>query len=167
MALATPILSDGTIRHLMQCGILDPTTGEINYALVSGLTEVVDTAYVTVQVIAAGETCATGDLKNYYRVPAKFNGWTISDVNFETPVPGTTGTMELAMRQLRAGSASDILTTKAKIQTLEYSSSDGTVAVIDAAKDDVVTGDFWLFDIDSVHTTPAEGASVTVKLVAA
>lgn len=170
MPLATPSLTDNTIRHLMQMGLLDPTTGEVEIAAVAGLTEVVDTRVVTLTAFGPGTNTATGNGAAFYRVPATMNGWRVAAVAACVATAGVTGLLTVQLRRVRAGVSQNILTTSITIDTTEVDSSTGaTAAVIDTASghDLVETGDQVYVDVTTIHSgTAAKGLLVEVKLQA-
>lgn len=111
------------------------------------------------------QTCTTGDSAGalFYRVPAKLNGWNLVSVAAAVNTAGTTNTMDIQLRRVRAATPADMLSTKITIDTTEIDSKDAAVpAVINGTNDDVATGDLIYVDVDAVHTTPATGLIVSL-----
>ena len=92
-------------------------------------------------------------------VPIELNGYTISDVCAAVYEKGVTGATDVQVRRRRAGASVDVLSTKVTLGD-EFFARDGTV---DAANDDLATGDLIFVDVDAVHTTPPEGLSVVIS----
>lgn len=93
-------------------------------------------------------------------VPPELNGWNLTNVIAGVYVLGVAGTEDVMIHRRRAGANVDMLTTPVTIDPTEYFAQDG---VIDAANDDVQTGDSVVVDIDAVHsTTPADGTFVAL-----
>jgi hypothetical protein len=119
------------------------------------------TKYITFSATDTTTDLATGDAKAFVTIPAGLNGYNITAVQADVVTAGTTGTMDIQLHNITA--AADILSTKLTIDSAETSSSTAaTAAVIDAAQDDLTTGDRIRFDIDAVHTTPAKGLFITL-----
>ncbi len=94
-------------------------------------------------------------------IPASLNGMNIVEVVATVHTAGTTGTTDIQVRRRRAGADADVLSTKMTIDTGETSTiTAATPAVVNAANDDLNTGDVIYFDIDSISTTAAKGLSV-------
>ncbi len=95
----------------------------------------------------------------FWRVPETLNGMDLIGVAASNQTAGVTGTCDIQVRNVTQ--AADMLSTKITIDTGEIDSKDAaTPAVIDAANDDVATGDQIRFDVDVIHTTPAKGLLV-------
>lgn len=124
---------------------------------------------VGVYVVPALTTITTGDGKAYFRIPASFNGMNLVAVGAGINTTSSSGnpTVQLARgRQSSATSAHsyvDMLSTKITVDATEYDSKDATTApVIDAANDDVLTGDLIRIDVD-VAGTGAKGLEVSLE----
>ena len=104
---------------------------------------------------------ATGDGQAFFRVPTELNGMNLTGVAAAVYTAGTTGSLTVQIRNKTQ--TADMLTTKITIDSTETDSSTAAAAVIDAANDDVATGDIIAIDIDAVHTTPAKGLVVQMK----
>lgn len=114
---------------------------------------------VGIQVFDAGTDTATGDGKAFFRVPATLNGYNLVAVAMNVYTAGTTGTTTVQIRNVT--DAVDMLSTALTIDSTETDTSTAaTAAVINAANDDVATGDKIAIDVDAVHTTAAKGLYV-------
>ena len=112
--------------------------------------------------ISGATDTATGNSQKKFRVPASMNGMNLIAVHAEVETAGTTGTMDIQIRN--ATQTADMLSTVITIDSTETGSDTAaTPAVIDTAEDDVATNDIIYVDVDAVHTTPAK-APVTVTL---
>lgn len=145
---------------------IDSTGGDTNIDL--GLnpkgTGVVK-AKTTVQLREFGVATdgATGDGKTGFEIPLELNGFNLVAVRKTVDAAGTTGTDDTQVRRVRSGTSADMLSTKMTIDSTEASTATAaTPAVIDAANDDVVTGDMIYVDQDAVQTTKAKGGVVSL-----
>jgi len=94
-------------------------------------------------------------------IPAHMNGWNLTDVTVTVITAGTVGaTTDVQIRRVRAGASADMLTTKVTLDAAQYTVSDG---VIDAANDDVNTGDALFVDIDALNTNAPIGLSTIMS----
>jgi hypothetical protein len=117
---------------------------------------------VGIQVVDAGTSTATGDGKAFFRVPSELNGMNLVGVAANVYTAGTTGTTDVQIRNVT--DSADMLSTKITIDSTETDTATAaTAAVIDTAKDDVVTADKLAIDIDAVSTTAAKGLYVELK----
>lgn len=117
-----------------------------------------------VQIVAFDYTTdtAVGDGAAYFRVPSSLNGMNLVAVAARVITAGTTGTTDIQINNVTQ--AADMLTTKLTIDSGETDSSTAaTAAVIDAANDDVATGDLIRIDVDAVSTTKAKGLLVMLE----
>lgn len=167
--LAANNLSDlanaGTARTNLGLGTA-ATTASTAYAT-SAQGDVAETEVVTVCLFEAGEDTATGNKagNQVFRVPAKLNGWNLTGVAAYVDTAGTTGTTDVQIHNIT--DTVDMLTTVITIDSAETDSSTAaTAAVIDAANDDVATGDKIRFDVDAVSTTAAQGLWVEMTFEA-
>ena len=113
------------------------------------------------QVIQGATAVATGDGAGDYRffVPAELNGYNLVSAHAAVVTAGTTGTMDIQINNVTQ--ATDMLTTVITIDSTEKTSyTAATPPVIDAANDDVATGDEIRIDVDAIHTTPGNGLSI-------
>ena len=95
----------------------------------------------------------------FIRIPALLNGWNLSGVAAKVGTAGTTNTTNIQIRN--ATDTTDMLSTLMTIDSGETDTSTAaTPAVIDTTKDDVVTGDKIMFDVDATSTTEALGLLV-------
>jgi hypothetical protein len=114
---------------------------------------------VGVQVVDAATDTATGDGKAFFRFPAVMNGWNLTGVAMCCYTAGTTGTMDVQIRNKT--DSVDMLSTKLTIDSGETDTSTAaTAAVINTSSDDVATGDVIAIDVDAVQTTKAKGLFV-------
>lgn len=123
--------------------------------------DIITEVIVPILVFDDETSCAVGDGAGdiFWRVPARLNGYDLVGVAACVQTAGTTGTMDIQVRNVTQ--AADMLSTKITIDSGELDSKDAaTPAVIDAANDDVATGDQIRIDVDAVHTTPAKGLLV-------
>jgi len=122
---------------------------------------------VTICLFDDSEDAATGDGAGdqLFRVPAKLNGWNLTGVAAYVQTAGTTGTTDVQIHNVTA--AADVLSTKLTIDSGETDTSTAaTAAVINAAEDDVSTGDKYRFDVDAVSTTAPKGLWVELTVQA-
>jgi len=107
--------------------------------------------------------CAVADGKIGFVVPASMNGMDLSALVAScTGAVGTTGTMDVQVRRLRAGAEVNMLSVALTIDSGEWTNLTAeTGYTIDTDNDDLATGDVIFFDVDGVHTTPAEGLTIT------
>jgi hypothetical protein len=104
---------------------------------------------------------ATGNGKFYFHIDSRINGMNLVDVHAEVITAGTTGTTDIQIHNATDGN--DMLSTKLTIDSGETGSDTAAAtAVIDTAKDDVVTNDVLRIDVDAVSTTPPKGLVITL-----
>lgn len=114
---------------------------------------------VGILVVDPATDVATGDGKAFFRVPATLNGWNLVAVAMNVYTAGTTGTMDVQIRNVT--DSQDMLSTKLTIDSTETDTSTAaTAAVINTTYDDVATGDKIAIDVDAVQTTKAKGLYV-------
>lgn len=117
---------------------------------------------VGIQVLDSGTATAVGDGKAFFRVPAELNGMNLTGVAATVYTAGTTNTTDIQIRNKT--DSVDMLSTKLTIDSGETDTSTAaTAAVIDATKDDVVTGDVLAIDVDAVSTTAAQGLYIELR----
>lgn len=105
---------------------------------------------------------AVADGKVGMLIPAALNGMNLVAVVSGVHTAGTTGTTDVQARRRRVTTDADMLSTKLTIDSGETTSKTAaTPAVINAANDDLATGDIIFFDVDAISTTPAKGLVVT------
>lgn len=138
-------------------------------AVLTGVTIEYENMLGPYEVTAPGAASTTGDGKVKIRVPAELNGAILLGVVVGTATPGTTGTTNVDLDRVRAGSAVDMLSTNCTVDSAEYDSTTAaTPAVINTSNDDVQTGDVIHVNIDGVNSgTPAQDVSVTLYFLAA
>jgi hypothetical protein len=115
---------------------------------------------VCIEVKGSGTACAVADGVDAFVVPSSLNGWDLVAATASSYSAGATGTMDIQVRRSRAGTDADMLSTKITINDGAYTASDG---VVNAANNDLATGDLIFIDVDAVHTTPANGLSVVLE----
>lgn len=109
---------------------------------------------VIVKVIADATALTTGDNKAKFVVPAELNGFNLVAVGAHVYTASTSGTPTIQIHN--ATQAADMLTTRIILDVNEKdSSTSATPAVIDAANDDVATGDEIRIDVDVAGTDTA------------
>lgn len=109
----------------------------------------------------AGSAITTGDGKAYYRVPSTLNGCDLVGVAASLSTVSSSGIPTVQIRN--ATQTADMLTTKLTVDATETDSATAAnAAVIDAANDDVATGDQLYIDID-VAGTGAKGLVVEMQ----
>ncbi len=114
---------------------------------------------------AASQTISTGNGQLGFVVPADMDGMDIVDcVATFTGSVGTVTNIEIQIRRVRGGSATDVLSTKLTIDATEWSSIDATTPHgINGGSDDLLEGDVIFVDIDAVGSGSAgEGLSVSI-----
>ncbi len=117
---------------------------------------------VSIQVIAGGDSLATGDGQAYITIPLECNGMNLVGVHARVITAGTTGTTDIQIRNVT--DSADMLSTKLTIDSGETGSDTAaTPAVIDTTKDDVVTNDLLAIDIDAISTTAPKGLIVVLR----
>ena len=117
---------------------------------------------VGIQVVDTATATATGDGKAFFRVPSAMNGWNLVGVAASVYTAGTTSHTLVQVRNIT--DSVDMLSTGIFIDSAEVDSSTaGTAAVINAATDDVATGDRIAIDVDAVSTSAASGLFVELQ----
>jgi hypothetical protein len=158
-AIAAPAAADISDAGTAGIAVLQAET-EADVRAAAGLTEVADTVNVFLPfAAAAGADITTGDGQSLFRVPVRMNGMNLTAVAQSVETAGTTGTQDVQIRRIRAGSSADMLTVKSTLASGKYDSgeSGNTAATIDTSNDDVATGDLICTDVDAVQSTPAKG----------
>lgn len=124
---------------------------------------------VQVEVFSAGTAASTGDGKAYFYIPASLNGMNLISITGQVYTVGTTNLLNVdiarcatvATGNVCSGTVSDVLSTNLTIDSNEDDSGTAAAAaVIDAANDDVATGQVYRIDVDAVHDTPSQGLLV-------
>lgn len=115
----------------------------------------------SIQVLSAGTAMAVGDGKAYITIPSNVGGMDLTGVHARVITAGTTSTCTIQVHNVTQ--AADMLSTKISIDSAETGSETAaTPPVIDTGNDDVATNDLIRIDIDTIHTTPAQGLVVTL-----
>lgn len=126
---------------------------------------------MVVQSVAPGTATAVADGVQYVVIPSVIDGYTLSAVSAQTVTAGVTGTLNVDLARCDvvatgsacSGTVADMLSTNLTIDSNETrSSTAAAAAVIDTANDDVNTDEVIRIDIDAVHTTAAQGLTVTL-----
>ena len=109
------------------------------------------TKVVVVQVVAHGTDLATGDGQGYFVVPEELNGMNLVSIGCHVFTVSSSGTPTFQVHNLT--DTADMLSTLVTIDANEKDSKDAaTPPVINAAADDVATGDELRFDCDVAGT---------------
>lgn len=144
------------------------TTGEINTGTDAARTITPDTLagsnfgirMVGLSSFAPATNCSTGDGKAFFQVMSLMNGMNLVGGAAGVAVAGVTGQMDIQIRRVRSGVSADMLTGKIIIATGDVIQSGPPT--INGSNDDIVTGDRIFVDVDTIHTTPAQGLVVTL-----
>jgi hypothetical protein len=132
------------------------------------------TKVVQIEIFPPGTAATTGDGKAYFRIPSSFNGMNLNAVSANVLTAGTTGVQTIDIDRCLAAATGNVcsstvvsmLTTKITIDSGENSTTTAaTPAVIDAANDDVATGQILRINSDAIHTTPAQGAILNLEFI--
>jgi hypothetical protein len=122
---------------------------------------VAETARITIelQLFKGTAPVTTGDGAGgvFFHIPEWMNGFNLVDVDGSCFTAGVTSSMLVQVHNITQ--AADMLSSRLTFATTEAFSS---TATIDAANDDVATGDRLRIDVDQVHTTPAQGLVVAL-----
>lgn len=122
------------------------------------------TQVVQLMVFDDSQDVATGDGAGdlFFRVPSTMNGMNLVSVAACVQTAGTTGTTDIQIHNVT--DTADMLSTVITIDSTETDSSTAaTAAVINAATDDVATGDILRIDVDAVSTTAPKGLLVELQ----
>lgn len=112
-------------------------------------------------VFAFTEAATTGDGKAYLVIPSYLDGLDLIAVHGKVITPGTTGTMDIQIRNVTQ--TADMLSVKLTIDSAELGSDTAATAyTIDTGNDDVAAYDTIAIDVDAIHTTAAAGLLVTL-----
>ena len=107
-----------------------------------------------------GSALTTGDGKFYYWVPPELNGMNLVDADAMVGTVSSSGTPTIQIRNVT--DTADMLSTRITIDANENTSyTAATAPVINAATDDVATGDQLAIDVD-VAGTGTKGLSVVL-----
>lgn len=113
---------------------------------------------VSIKVFDDATAATIGDGKSIYRIPATMNGYNLVAVAACVTGASSSGALTIQVRNITQ--AADMLTTAITIDVSELDTLTAAVAaVIDAANDDVATGDQIAIDVDGAGTS-AEGLLV-------
>jgi lipopolysaccharide export system protein LptC len=156
--LTSPVINTptGIVKGDVGLGNVDNTSDATKNSATANLTnKVFSPKSFGMEVFSSGVNMSTGDAKRFFRIPASLNGFNLTAVAASVYTAGTTGTTDIQIRNKTQ--TADMLSTKLTIDSGETDTSTAAAAVIDAANDDVATGDVIAIDVDAVHTTPAQG----------
>lgn len=167
--LAANNLSDldnaGTARTNLGLGTAATTAATAYATAAQGA--VAETEVVQIVIFHADEDVETGNGAggNFMRIPAKLNGWNLTDAEACVSTAGTTGTTDIQVHNVT--DAADMLSTVMTIDSGETDTSTAATArVIDGTADDVATGDQIRIDVDAVSTTAPQGLVVELTFEA-
>lgn len=134
------------------------SSGNILYAIdeVGARTSEIQTVVVDYETATS-----TGDGKGRYIIYNSVGSANLVSVHAEVVTPGTTGTLDIQIHNIDNGV--DMLSTKLTVNSGETGSDTATAAVINTSNDHVDKYDVLRFDIDAVHTTPAEGLTLILE----
>lgn len=114
-----------------------------------------------IKVFDDATAATTGDGKVIFMIPVECNGMNLVDV--EAYVTGASSSGALTIQVRNVTQAADMLSTAITIDQSETTSlTAATAPVIDAANDDVATGDLIAIDVDGAGTS-AEGLGVVLS----
>ena len=113
---------------------------------------------VSIPCFAPGTDCATGDGKAFFGITEELNGMNLVSARALVFTAGTTNSMTIAVYNIT--DSVDMLSTLLTVATTAV--WDDENAVIDTTKDDVVTEDRLRIDVDTLHTTKAQGLVVVL-----
>lgn len=121
-------------------------------------TGAIGTKNVVIKVIPDGVTLTTGDGKAHFTIPIELNGMDLVSVGAHVYTVSSSGIPTFQIHNLT--DTVDMLSTEITVDVSEKDSSSAAVAaVIDAANDDVATGDELRFDCD-IAGTGSEGMEI-------
>jgi len=109
-------------------------------------------------------TCAVADGVAYLpSFPSGLDGRSLLEAHAKVRTAGTTGTMDIQIHNVTQ--AVDMLSTKLTIDSGETGSDTAAVPVVIKSDDSEIMSayDELRFDVDVVHTTPAEACIVTLR----
>jgi hypothetical protein len=113
-----------------------------------------------IEMFAANVAVSTGDGNFAVTIPASLDGYDLVNAVASVHDKGITGTTDITIERWRAGAAVDMLSTAITIGD-EWFAQDGA---IDAANDDVLTGDRIYINPDVIHSgTAPNGLSVVLE----
>lgn len=154
----TPVEAD-LLSAGATAGTVDPVTG-------TPIPQPFVTKEVSILVFddSADVVVADGAGDKFWRVPSTFDGMNLVAVAAHVQTAGTTGTTDVQIARTRAGSTVDMLSTKLTIDSGEVDTmTAAAAAVINAANDDVATGDRIRIATTAVSTTAPKGLLVEMQ----
>ncbi len=116
--------------------------------------------YVLYRILAPTTSCATGtSVGGSFTMP--FGGY-LASVGATVDTAGTTSTMTINVLK----NAVTVLLGDIYIDSASKTSRNSTTAVIlDSSKKNFLVGDIFTFNVDTVHTTPALGLTIFMKVI--
>jgi len=118
--------------------------------------------YFEVNVVESGTALTVADGIVGVTIPDDMNGYIIDDARVSATVAGlTSGSNDFQVRRQRAGAAVDMLSTEVTLAYGDYTVADG---VVNAANDDVNTGDMIYVDCNAISGTAANGVTLVLKI---
>lgn len=148
----TDTLTRTTVQASSNAGAAVNLASGTKHVFLSPTAKYLANAVITILVSDPnGAALTTGDGKAYFRVPSTLNGMNLISVAAAVTTVSSSGIPTVQISN--ATDAVDMLSTKLTIDASETDSSTAaTAAVIDAAHDDVATGDMLRIDIDVAGT---------------
>lgn len=150
--------TSGTNRAVFNAVVLN--TDKITL-VVRAYTRAISRSFGT-NLFESTSSVATGNGTVGIPISQDLNGMNITGAVAAVNTKGITGTTDIMIRRRREGTDADMLSTKITVGD-EFHASDG---VIDAANDDLLTGDIIYFDVDAIHSGTAPlglGVMVTAE----
>jgi hypothetical protein len=136
-------------------------TGPTGTAGATGPTGPANEKVVQLKILDDATTVTTGDGKFVFVISDDMGGLNLTDADAYVTTVSSSGTPTVQVRNVTQ--AADMLTTRITIDANEYTSyTAATAPVIDAANDDVATGDLIAIDVD-VAGTGAKGLGVILS----
>ena len=114
---------------------------------------------VFLEAFTAATPVTTGDKAVCFTVPASLNGYNLTAVIVSVDDKGITGQTDVTIVKETGGVAADMLSTEVILEDVFFAAN----GVIDAAEDDVATGDNISVNVDAIHSgTAPNGLFVTL-----
>lgn len=110
----------------------------------------------SIVVTAVGVAASVANGVNGFLVTSDLNGLNILTAEVGCETKGITGSMTIQLRRVRAGASADVLSTLITVGDAYIATSTD----VNTSNDDLATGDLLYADVDTIHTTPAEGVTV-------
>lgn len=156
----SPVTSSGDIALTIASG-----GATSNGYIASGDYNLFNTRVLEWTVFIPTTDVTTGDGKVYFVVPPCYANKNIVSIHGLVITAGVTGTTDVQIARIRAGSPVDVLSTKLTIDSGETGSDTAlTPAVINTSNDDLASYDILRVDVDATSTTKAKGLIVTMEI---